>query len=109
MKSVFTRAAAEAAPPEAGRASSLALRRGEMELRYYAPKGVDEQVPHDQDEVYVVVSGSGVFWCEGRRERFHAGDAIFVAAGVEHRFEDFDDDFAVWVVFYGPRSGSKSG
>ena len=25
--------------------------------------------------------------------------------GVEHRFEDFSDDFAAWVVFYGPSGG----
>ena len=27
------------------------------------------------------------------------------AAGVEHRFENFSDDFAVWVFFYGPEGG----
>jgi hypothetical protein len=30
---------------------------------------------------------------------------LFVPAGVEHRFEDFSDDFAVWVVFWGPDGG----
>ena len=30
---------------------------------------------------------------------------LFVPAGVEHRFEDFTDDLAVWVVFYGPEGG----
>jgi hypothetical protein len=28
-----------------------------------------------------------------------------VPAGVVHRFEDFSDDLAVWVVFYGPEGG----
>jgi len=28
-----------------------------------------------------------------------------VAAGVEHRFEDFSADFAVWRVFYGVEGG----
>jgi hypothetical protein len=28
-----------------------------------------------------------------------------VAAGIEHRFEDFSEDLAVWVVFYGPTGG----
>jgi hypothetical protein len=31
------------------------------------------------------------------------GDLLFAAAHAPHGFEDFSDDFAVWVVFYGPR------
>lgn len=31
----------------------------------------------------------------------------FVAAGVEHRFEDFTADFATWVVFWGPKGGEQ--
>jgi hypothetical protein len=30
---------------------------------------------------------------------------MFVAAGTEHHFEDFTDDLAVWVAFYGPPGG----
>ena len=30
---------------------------------------------------------------------------IFVEAGVEHRFEEFSDDFAVYAVFWGPKGG----
>ena len=37
--------------------------------------------------------------------RFGPGDALYVDAGVEHRFVEFSDDFAVWVVFYGPAGG----
>jgi hypothetical protein len=33
---------------------------------------------------------------------------LFVAAGQTHRFEDFSDDFAVWVFFYGPDGGELS-
>ena len=25
--------------------------------------------------------------------------------GVDHRFTEFSDDFAAWIVFYGPRGG----
>jgi hypothetical protein len=28
-----------------------------------------------------------------------------VPAGVEHRFEEFTEDLAVWVIFYGPEGG----
>lgn len=33
------------------------------------------------------------------------GDLLFVPAGVVHRFEEFTDDFATWVMFYGPEGG----
>ena len=42
---------------------------------------------------------------DGERDPFESGDLLFVAAGTEHRFEDFTEDLAVWVVFYGPRGG----
>jgi mannose-6-phosphate isomerase-like protein (cupin superfamily) len=60
---------------------------------------------HAQDEVYVVVRGRGVFLHDGKRDAFGPGDLLFVAAGTEHRFEDFTEDLAVWVVFYGPSGG----
>jgi mannose-6-phosphate isomerase-like protein (cupin superfamily) len=39
------------------------------------------------------------------RHAFGPGDLLFVPAGVVHRFEDFTDDLAVWVIFYGPEGG----
>jgi mannose-6-phosphate isomerase-like protein (cupin superfamily) len=40
-----------------------------------------------------------------QRFSFEPGDALFVPAGAVHRFEDFSDDLAVWVVFWGPPGG----
>jgi uncharacterized protein YjlB len=42
-----------------------------------------------------------------RREPCGAHDVLFVPAGVEHRFEGFSDDFAVWVFFFGPEGGEE--
>lgn len=78
---------------------------GTLELELYAPCGHDPQQPHTRDEVYIIVSGRGTFFRAGEREAFGPGDFLFVAAGVEHRFEDFSDDFATWVLFYGPEGG----
>jgi len=75
--------------------------------RYYAPRGTDPQAPHTRDEVYVVTSGRGWFVRGDERVPFEPGDALFVAAGVEHRFEDFTDDFGTWVLFYGPEGGER--
>ena len=57
------------------------------------------------DEVYVVAGGSGEFVCGDERQPFRPEDLLFAAAGVEHRFENFTEDFAVWVMFYGPEGG----
>jgi len=38
---------------------------------------------------------------------FLAGDVLFVAAGVEHRFSNFSEGFATWVFFYGPTGGEN--
>jgi mannose-6-phosphate isomerase-like protein (cupin superfamily) len=95
-------------PP--GRLSSLLMSHGTMTLRFYQPRGQDSQVPHDQDEIYVVASGSGTV-VSGPREdalqsrRFGPGDAIFVPAGHIHRFTDFTSDFATWVIFWGRKGG----
>ena len=98
------RALSLVAASEDGRYAVL-LRHGSMELGFYRPEGSDPQKPHDQDEVYIVQSGSGYFVHGEGRQPFEPGDALFVPAGDVHRFEDFSADFAAWVVFYGPDGG----
>ena len=81
------------------------FRHGTLEVELYAPRGHDPQQPHTRDEVYIVLSGEGTFFDGRSRRAYGPGDFIFVAAGIEHRFEDFSDDFAAWVIFYGPEGG----
>jgi mannose-6-phosphate isomerase-like protein (cupin superfamily) len=78
---------------------------GTMSVEVYAPKGTDLQQPHAQNELYFIYSGTGQLLINGQRFDANAGDAFFVAAGVEHRFENFSQDFVTWVVFYGPQGG----
>ncbi len=92
-----------------GKRLSYPIRHGTMRVGVYAPTPKDPQSPHDQDELYIVISGSGTFVKEGERRPFRQGDLIFVEAGAEHRFEDFTDDFATWVVFWGPKGGETAG
>jgi mannose-6-phosphate isomerase-like protein (cupin superfamily) len=63
----------------------------------------DRQQPHDLDEVYVVLEGSGVLEIEDRPVPLEEGQAVFVPAGVEHRFTAYEQ-LAVLVVFNGPQS-----
>ena len=65
----------------------------------YAPRGVDKQSPHEEDEIYVVVSGSAKIEVEGETKSLTTGDAAFVAAQARHRFLEMSDDFAAWAVF----------
>lgn len=81
---------------------------GTLSVEVYKPLRVDLQKPHARDEVYVVISGSGKFFCAGERTSFVQGDLLFVPAGADHRFEDFTEDFSTWVIFYGPDGGEDS-
>jgi mannose-6-phosphate isomerase-like protein (cupin superfamily) len=92
-------------PGPAGERYVELFQHGTLSVELYAPRGTDPQQPHTRDEVYVVVQGRGFFRNGDARHRFGAGDLLFVPAGVVHRFEEFTDDLAVWVVFYGPEGG----
>ena len=92
-------------PGPAGEHSVSFLQRGTLNVKLSLPVPPNQQTSHAQDEVYVVVRGRGVLLHDGERNPFESGDLLFVAAGTEHRFEDFTEDLAVWVVFYGPTGG----
>jgi mannose-6-phosphate isomerase-like protein (cupin superfamily) len=91
----------------AGDRYATALAHGSMSVGLYAPVGHDPQTPHSQDEIYIVRSGSAEFVRSEERSPCATGDVLFVAAGVEHRFESLSDDFSAWVVFWGPKDGEK--
>ncbi len=103
-----TVAQAKAEPVSPGRTSALLMQRGSMSLRWYAPRGEDKQTPHDQDELYIVVNGTGTFHNGGEKTPFGPGDVLFASAGRSHRFEDFSDNLDLWVVFWGPKGGENS-
>jgi mannose-6-phosphate isomerase-like protein (cupin superfamily) len=84
---------------------TVVMKHGSMTIEYFAPQEVDTQTPHKQDEIYVIVKGHGTFYCNGKKASCKKGDVLFVPAGLEHYFENFSDDFATWVIFYGPDGG----
>ena len=83
------------------------FRHGSMSLEIYQPAGHDPQQPHLQDEVYIVISGTGIFQNGDEKHPFQPGDFLFVSAGKEHRFSEFSNDFKTWVIFYGPEGGES--
>lgn len=100
----FADARAHIPSPESDHAATL-LQRGTLTVKLSLPVHPNVQTPHIQDELYVVVRGKGVLFHDGKRDAFESGDLMFIAAGTEHHFEDFSDDLAVWVVFYGITGG----
>lgn len=80
-------------------------RNGSMKVEYYAPEKTDLQTPHKQNELYIIISGNGKFIRDNYTVDFKPHDVLFVPAGMEHRFKDFTDDFATWVIFYGQEGG----
>ena len=82
------------------------FRHGTLEGELYAPHGHDPQKPHVRGEVYVVVSGS--LARSEKRGPPGPDDVLFVPAELEHRFEDFTDNFSVWTLFYGPERGEQN-
>lgn len=68
----------------------------------------DDQQPHEQDEVYVVVSGSAVIDIDGSLTPVAAGSVVYVPARVPHHFRDIADDLRVVVVFSPPYDDQDS-
>jgi mannose-6-phosphate isomerase-like protein (cupin superfamily) len=50
----------------------------------------DRQQPHDDDEIYIVLEGNGVLDVNGQKVELRDGHALFVPAGVEHRFSGYE-------------------
>jgi mannose-6-phosphate isomerase-like protein (cupin superfamily) len=94
-------------PAADGKPFAIVFEHGTLSVELFAPRGADTQQPHARDEVYVIARGHGEFVEAGERRTIATGDFLFVAAGVVHRFENFSDDFAAWVMFYGLEGGER--
>lgn len=65
--------------------------------------GVDDQVPHFEDEVYVVTAGRATYTGGAfGNVAVGPGTVLYVQAGQEHRFIDVEEDLAMVVVFAPP-------
>jgi mannose-6-phosphate isomerase-like protein (cupin superfamily) len=77
------------------------LRVDSMSAGLYAlPAGAtDPQVPHNEDEIYYVITGRASIDIAGEVHRLEPGAVIYVAKHVEHRFQDIAEDLEVLVLF----------
>jgi mannose-6-phosphate isomerase-like protein (cupin superfamily) len=94
--------------PEPGPRFAKLFSRSDIEVEIYAPIDHDLQSPHSRDELYFVISGTGYFRNGSERSVFGPGDLLYAKAGAVHRFEDFSENFATWVIFFGPEGGVTS-
>lgn len=59
----------------------------------------DGQSPHDQDELYYILEGSGTIEVEGESRKVGAGAVIYVRKQAAHAFVDITHDLRVLVFF----------
>ena len=78
---------------------------GTMSVLVFTPRGRDYQTSHTQDELYIIMKGTGTLLIEDTRFPFVEGDVLFVPAGKHHRFVDFTPDLITWAIFWGPPGG----
>jgi mannose-6-phosphate isomerase-like protein (cupin superfamily) len=78
------------------------LRDGDLWIRFVPHPTSGPQEPHTRDEFYIVAKGTARYRWDGSESIIGPGDMMFAAAHSPHGYDQFSDDFAVWVVFYGP-------
>lgn len=87
------------------------LRVPSLSMGLYCLKAgqADEQQPHTEDEVYVVINGKAVFRAGGREQAVVLGSVIFVERAAEHRIVDITEDLTALVFFAPPEVSCKGG
>jgi mannose-6-phosphate isomerase-like protein (cupin superfamily) len=67
---------------------------------YHLPKGArDMQSPHDEDEVYFVLSGRARMKVGGLEQEVKEGTLLYVRATEQHSFFEIEEDMTLLVLF----------
>jgi mannose-6-phosphate isomerase-like protein (cupin superfamily) len=76
-------------PGPAGEHAFSVLQRGTLDVKLSCPVHPNEQTPHAQDEIYVIIRGRGVLLHDGQRDEFAPGDLLSSSApGVARRQDE---------------------
>ena len=69
---------------------------------YVIPAGADDpQSPHNEDEVYFILSGKGTLRAGDNEYQAETGSVLYVAKDIPHRFYDVTEELRV-LVFFAP-------
>ncbi len=63
--------------------------------------GQDPQQPHNEDEVYYIISGRGMIHVDGEDREITPGTTVYVAANIVHYFHTITEDLTI-LVFFAP-------
>lgn len=67
---------------------------------YHLPAGArDMQSPHDEDEVYFVLSGKARMKIGGEEQEVREGSILYVRATESHTFFEIEEDMTLLVFF----------
>jgi mannose-6-phosphate isomerase-like protein (cupin superfamily) len=66
---------------------------------FLAAGSTDMQSPHDDDEVYLVLSGKARMRLEGTERSVGPGSLLYVSATTEHSFFEIEEDMTLLVMF----------
>lgn len=66
---------------------------------FLAAGSTDMQSPHDDDEVYLVLSGKARMQLAGAERAVGPGSLLYVSATTEHSFFEIEEDMTLLVIF----------
>jgi len=79
-----------------------------MHYWHLQPGEIDNQKPHLQDEIYIIMEGKGQVEVDGKVSAVSSGDIIFVPAKMAHHFiADVVESMKI-LIFFGPNWDGKN-
>ncbi|ERH10518.1 MAG: double-stranded beta-helix domain protein [halophilic archaeon J07HX64] len=84
---------------------SLRTENVSLEIMRFEPGDEDNMHAHGEDEIYVVESGTAELNIDGDVTPVSAGDIVHLEPGTDHRFQAFEDELVMTVV-YAPATGT---
>ena len=66
---------------------------------FLAAGSTDMQAPHDDDEVYLVLSGKANMKLAGEARAMGPGSLLYIGAAVDHSFFEIEEDMTLLVMF----------